>query len=91
MERLGTVWAAEGQESDTLEAEKLRIEVELENLAKIRPQKAAATGHQKEVEQLRTKPNESSLRRQVPELDVLHPEKQRIEVKLENNAKICPQ
>ncbi|KAF2171827.1 hypothetical protein M409DRAFT_18060 [Zasmidium cellare ATCC 36951] len=58
-----------GQEFDALKAEKLRIEVELENTVrtsdtKVKAQKAAVTRHQKEVEQLRTKLNESEAARE---------------------------
>lgn len=57
------------QEYDDLKAEKLRVDVELENTVrtsetKVKAQKAAVTKHAKDVEELRTKLNEAESARE---------------------------
>ena len=67
-----------GQEYDSLKADKLKVDVELENTvrtseSKVKAQKAAVTRHAKEVEELRTKLNEAESARETlsSELDQL--------------------
>ena len=62
---LGSI-VTKGQEYDSLKAEKLRVDVELENTVrtsetKVKAQKAAVTKHAKELEELRTKLNEAEV------------------------------
>lgn len=70
--------SSKAQEYDDIKAEKLKVDVELENTVrtsetKVKAQKAIATKHAKEIEELRTKLNEAESAREAlsAELDQL--------------------
>ncbi|KAK3724794.1 Protein mlp1 [Vermiconidia calcicola] len=65
-----TSLTAKGQEYDTLKADKLRVDVELENTVrtsetKVKAQKAAVTRNAKEIEALRSKLNDAESAREI--------------------------